>query len=350
MASSEFQVGPDVFESIDAHHHHEVMYERFEAARRRHPDRVSAWTFLLGGRPVHAEVVGERTRELMSAFDHLPRVDFATEPELRIRFWDQSSTGVEDPTPSRAMSDGGGYHYSADERHLTQLQPSISLSFRRDPARLVAAVNDTDSFPVRQKAKPFSRPLALWLNDSGCHFVHAGLVAHQGRGVLLVGAGGAGKSNTALACLDHGLQFLADDYCILDGRIGHSIYASALLARTDLARYATARTTAVEPVPADDPKTGLFLAATERASLRSSVPISAIGVCRVASGPDTHVVEGGRASALLGLAPDSVLLLSTRRRGSFAALSELVEHTRCFELRLGRRTAGIADAVRSLVA
>lgn len=46
--------------------------------------------------------------------------------------------------------------------------------------------------------------------------LHAGTLGLSGRGVLLAGAGGAGKSGTVLAGLCHGLQSVGDDYILLD--------------------------------------------------------------------------------------------------------------------------------------
>jgi HPr kinase/phosphorylase len=48
--------------------------------------------------------------------------------------------------------------------------------------------------------------------------VHAGCVAIDGKGVLLLGASGAGKSSLALRLIDEGAQLVADDRCDLFAR------------------------------------------------------------------------------------------------------------------------------------
>lgn len=49
--------------------------------------------------------------------------------------------------------------------------------------------------------------------------LHAGLITmfrnHRWHGVLLLGSSGAGKSDLALRCLDHGFALVADDRCVL---------------------------------------------------------------------------------------------------------------------------------------
>jgi hypothetical protein len=65
--------------------------------------------------------------------------------------------------------------------------------------------------------------------------VHAGAVAVDGRGVLIVGVSGRGKSTTVLACAQTGFSFLGDDVCVVEaGPAGglpsvHGIYATAKL-------------------------------------------------------------------------------------------------------------------------
>ena len=46
---------------------------------------------------------------------------------------------------------------------------------------------------------------------------HAATLGHDGKGILILGNGGAGKSGTTLAGLAAGLQTVGDDYIALDG-------------------------------------------------------------------------------------------------------------------------------------
>jgi serine kinase of HPr protein (carbohydrate metabolism regulator) len=58
------------------------------------------------------------------------------------------------------------------------------------------------------------------------HIVHATCVAFDGRGVLLRGASGSGKSDVALRCLAEGARLVADDQVML-ARKGGNVLASA---------------------------------------------------------------------------------------------------------------------------
>lgn len=65
----------------------------------------------------------------------------------------------------------------------------------------------------------FTIPLAELLKRAGLYMVHAAGLAHEGRGLLVAGASGAGKTTLCLALLRAGFGFLADDTVFLSPRV-----------------------------------------------------------------------------------------------------------------------------------
>lgn len=59
--------------------------------------------------------------------------------------------------------------------------------------------------------------------------IHAGCVAIEGRGVLVLGESGTGKSDLMLRLIDRGAMLVADDYCAL------AVEGSRLMARAPAA-------------------------------------------------------------------------------------------------------------------
>ncbi|HYJ29470.1 MAG TPA: HPr kinase/phosphatase C-terminal domain-containing protein [Allosphingosinicella sp.] len=59
--------------------------------------------------------------------------------------------------------------------------------------------------------------------------IHAGCIALGGRGVLIVGGSGSGKSDLALRMIDRGAGLVSDDYTLLRAE-GGRLYASAPVA------------------------------------------------------------------------------------------------------------------------
>lgn len=64
---------------------------------------------------------------------------------------------------------------------------------------------------------PLRQHLHWLLQARGARIAHAASVGRDGRGILLLGHGGAGKSGTALAGIAAGLQTVGDDYVALSG-------------------------------------------------------------------------------------------------------------------------------------
>ena len=58
--------------------------------------------------------------------------------------------------------------------------------------------------------------LAAWLAGPSTQVLHAGAVAYEGAAALIVGASGAGKSTTVLACAMAGAGFLGDDLVLVE--------------------------------------------------------------------------------------------------------------------------------------
>jgi serine kinase of HPr protein (carbohydrate metabolism regulator) len=59
---------------------------------------------------------------------------------------------------------------------------------------------------------------------SAGELIHATCVAINGRGVLLGGVSGSGKSDLALRLIDRGAQLVSDDYTLVEAR-GGTLYA-----------------------------------------------------------------------------------------------------------------------------
>ena len=56
--------------------------------------------------------------------------------------------------------------------------------------------------------------------------LHAGCIALGGRGVLIAGRSGSGKSDLALRLIDRGARLVSDDYTLVEAR-GGRLYARA---------------------------------------------------------------------------------------------------------------------------
>lgn len=115
----------------------------------------------------------------------------------------------------------------------------------------IVALYDLNQLPKFELACPF-RALFSWiLTDNQKTMLHAAALANQdGKGCLILGKSGVGKSSTAISCYLSGMKYIGDDLCILgieeDKVYVYSLYCSGKTYPSEWA-YLPALTHYVEP-------------------------------------------------------------------------------------------------------
>jgi hypothetical protein len=77
-------------------------------------------------------------------------------------------------------------------------------------------INNINSLSHWHFANPFRFFWYDFLSRQGIQVSHVAAVSNERAAVLLSGFSGAGKSTTALACFEEGLNFLGDDHCVFN--------------------------------------------------------------------------------------------------------------------------------------
>ena len=174
----------------------------------RQPRRHGLDKRLLGGRfrfasnseallrLVEAAYAGMPSHRLSSAAEFLIELDLL--PPRDVPY-------VPEPPQMRTHSGAGVLCGVIDDRNYVMLSP-------RERRALIAVSEDMLQHPyhLRYEFIEFA-VFVLATRGMGLVPLHGACVGQHGRGVLLLGAGGAGKSTLALHCLLHGLDFLAED-------------------------------------------------------------------------------------------------------------------------------------------
>ena len=130
---------------------------------------------------------------------------------------------IQCPTgPSREVLSlsGGQVRYFAETDEL-YAEAGSWARIRCQGTRGRSRVSYVETFPeaVGYLAHPFlTIPLQEMLKRRGRYMVHAAALGNRGRGVLLAGGSGAGKTTLALALLRGGWDFLGDDTVFLSRR------------------------------------------------------------------------------------------------------------------------------------
>ena len=183
--------------------------------------------FVIAGRPFRIRVAGPvLAGTLLPALGRCRRSPGCSgEAVTEFRAWDSVGSGVTPPRPPWSIDDylprdevRGSGEQGIDASYA--LADRILSLWGRAEGRGRFWVNDAGALPIWEPSAPFRNLLHWSLADTGLAFAHAAVVGTPAGGVLLAGRGGAGKSTTAMVCVDAGWCYVADDYCVLDAS-GH---------------------------------------------------------------------------------------------------------------------------------
>ena len=309
------------------------LQEDFERAAEA-AGGVAELPLTIAGQTVRVRFAGTRVaRALSSAFAHLVAREDGP-PALTLHVWD---AGTRAHAPNAA---GASYYYEQDGMRALHQPASDVLSVLDAGADTGWFwMPDANGLPYWDYTAPFRHLLSWWLDAQGLRQVHGGAVGTDEGGVLLVGAGGSGKSTTALSSLlDDRLRYAGDDYVAVEsGRAPavHSLYCSGKVHPQDLHRLPH-----LEPAFADgarrDEKAVFYVEQAFPGRSSAGFPLRAIVVPRVTERQAARAVPGTRAEALAALAPSTIFQLHPPARDALAWMAALVRAVPAFVLELGR--------------
>ena len=318
----------------------------FERAAGHHLDEHVR---TLAGRVVRFRFSGPLlSQRLAPAFEHLDSAAAKAPASLTIHAWDRNATGVAAPAPPWSLDAYGPRERirGLDESKLrASYDAGHGLLSLAQPGRGRAVFHalDAERIPRWVQRMPFRHLLGWWAGDEGLTFVHTAAVGHDGRCVLVPGASGSGKSTTALAASEHGLDFLADDLCLVDvaERRAYAPFA-----------WAKAEADAVRRIPSlagriASTQEGQSLLAP--ANLGREAKIVGIAIPRLGGQTKTSWRPATAPEAVFALAPSTILEGNGAGTTSLPLLAELARAVPAFKLELGTDMQGVAGALDELI-
>jgi len=114
--------------------------------------------------------------------------------------------------------------------HITETDVRILSVFDSRNDRAYYFVSATERLPLYISGAPMHEILYWWARSKDMHILHCGVVGNETSGVAFLGAKGAGKSTMVLSCLERGLQYVSEDYCVVtndETPIAYNLYNSA---------------------------------------------------------------------------------------------------------------------------
>ena len=315
----------------------------FGLACEARPESVVTTHYVIAGRVVRLRVVGqELARILELPLSHLRLGDPGPAvPELQIDLWDDRFLGAADDAPLGArLPPPESTIISPDSSFIVEAGARITLGLDRRVPRLLGRVRLAEGLSLFERGRPLLHVLMVWLMDQRVHTLHAGLVARDGRGFLLGGPSGSGKSSVALACALAGYDYLADDCVAIEpagaGFVGHSLYCSAHVTPEHLQRFPLLAPHAIAGrLPCED-KHLVLLARCSSGRLGRTAPIAAVVLPQVVPSPGMRLRPATKREAILRLSPSTLCVLpgADQRRSVFKRLVDIVDAVPVYWLEL----------------
>ena len=292
-------------------------------------DRASAsggnvrWEGTLADKPVRIHVAGQNLHELKRPIAHWKNwKNLSAEPSLNIYAWD-GSLGWLPPKPpwtmgqQRQMGEIAGLETDRFLIHYFYYDRSGFLNiYDRHSRRAIYWLPDAKMLHPWEKAAPFRVILHWWARDIGGHMAHAAVIGEKGRGILLVGRSGSGKSTAAMTCLDAQMSYLGDDYVILKRNptpTAYSIFNSAKLHTAYLEASLSHWKRHVAGIIGPDVKSLLFIHECAPALMCENLQIACVVMPQFTGAQRAALTRRPPAEGLLALVPSTMFQLPWAR-------------------------------------
>ena len=318
---------------------------------------IERW-FEVAGATLRVCFAGKRLVEcFVPALAHL-EVPATSHPDAVFHVWDSESTGLDmvPPICPRETFTGRGDIWGMGSRRFKSAflyaEAAVAL-MDVETATGVYWTQTASVLPFWAKASPLRNLLHWWMETKGCQLVHGAAVGSGGEGVLITGRGGLGKSTTALSCLAAGLQYVGDDYLVVEldpiPRV-HSLYSTGKLNWDQMARFPRFAGLAKNHGSPIGEKAVMYLHPTMERQLVRSLTLKAILTPGIVNQLDT-TLEPVCAPLLERAAGFTTMTqLPHAGRHTLAFIERLVGSLPGLRLNLGIDLAAIPRAIEALLA
>lgn len=292
--------------------------------------------------------------ELSPAFVHLT-TEGDSEPELTVEVWDSKHSGTPPPPLPELPPDSprGTTFYAADDQRRFSSRPVLGQlsAYDQTTSKAWFWCRDVNELPFWEKAAPFRQILHWWLPVRGALLLHAAAVGNAEGGVLLVGAGGSGKSTSALSCLTSGLQYAGDDYVAVELKSEPRVLSLFSSGKLD-PDHATLLPHLPTPTFAGggelEEKSVFYVGERFPERMSRGFPLRAIIAPRV-QGDKPRLSPLPAAQALAALAPSTLLQLVPGGQEALSAMAKLLDRVPAFRLEVGGPTDLIPPTIQALL-
>jgi hypothetical protein len=224
-----------------------------------------------------------------------------------------------------------------------------------DPGRRVGVqlMRSADAFPPWEQGAPLRAVLHWEYAARGMRLAHAGTLGIDGKGVLLAGAGGAGKSGTVVAGLLNGLDSVGDDYVLIgleNGVTARPLFSILKQDPKGFARLGLERRLGTDRPLNWQGKHTFHIDEIAPRPVPATLDILMLMVPHIGDGETSSIVPMSRKDAMIALASSGIAQMPGERESGFRFFSDLTRLLPCYRLFLGTRPEEIAGTIADFLA
>lgn len=332
-----------------------MVHDWFVRARDLASDRLTTWTRSIGGCVIEfrctnrsmADIAASRFDRHRGGNDCFFRLDLV---ETDLLGWPPPPCDRDSAALHRTLGADGIVAIVLPPRDA-DAGPIWVVFDTADRSGLVV-VRTIEDLPSWISNAPFSLALHLVFAWRGARFLHAATLGLDGSGVLIAGAGGAGKSATAISGLMQGLSTVGDDYVVVDfgdNPTAWPVYRTLKQAPAGLDRFPVLkqRTAAI---PLNWHGKVEFEADLVRPDcMAPRLAVNAILIPNHDGRITTHLEPAPSTAAFSALAPSTLSQLPGAGPEGFARLTRLTRQLPAFHLHLGNDPTEVGDSIRDFL-
>lgn len=225
------------------------------------------------------------------------------------------------------------------------------IDWNRDEAYWM--VRSTVDVSYIERSSPLRPLLTHWLGKHERYLAHGAAVGDSRGAVFITGHGGAGKSTTALVCLEAGFEYIADDHCLLEAGLEpavNSLFSTGKLAEDQLKHFSVLAASAEVKERPPTEKVVLYLSRLAALPISKRLPLRAVLHAHITGRQETAWRQLTAAHAFRAMAPSCALHFPSARAGALSCFSRLAKDVPSYVLELGTDRGSISTAIHTLLA
>ncbi|WOO42685.1 hypothetical protein [Rubellicoccus peritrichatus] len=308
--------------------------------------------------PIKAHFGSETLYQYLSrAWKHLPAHPSLSDKALDLYFLDEATTDYQLPPLPFNLKEVGlqgifPAYFNEAEKAVWQFGSRVLYLYDRNRNYCLFWTRDVRELPNWELSFPLRYPVMWGSETTDAIMLHAAAVGNQNGAALLVGKSGSGKSTTSLSALASGMQFLGEDYVLVNAGDPIEVYS--------LFCSAKARSSTFEQLNINDGQTFplnieensrrlTYLDENYADQLVDKLPVRTLLLPSVDHSDQPHFSPMTTGELLTALAPSCLFQIPCNRPAALKKITQLVKRLPCYRFHLSTDLQRNADCLNQFL-